>query len=49
MSDHSVMTAFGITEDGQKNGIPIGGAPAPKRRFKKMLFILQAGIIGDFA
>ncbi|EFB4079252.1 hypothetical protein C0926_000205 [Escherichia coli] len=43
ISDHSSMTVLGIAADGQKNGIPIGGAPAPKRTFIKMQrFFLQA-------
>ncbi|WP_203415755.1 hypothetical protein, partial [Escherichia coli] len=49
ISDHSSITVLGIAVDGQKNGIPIGGAPAPKRTFKKMLFSRQAGIIWAFA
>ncbi|MDF7582867.1 hypothetical protein NQ073_23975, partial [Escherichia coli] len=48
MSDHSVMTIFGITDDGQKNGIPIGGAPAPKRTFWKMHNFYANGMIYRF-
>lgn len=29
------MTVFGIAADGQKNGIPMAGAPAPKRTFDR--------------
>jgi len=28
------MTVFGIATNGQKNGIPIAGAPAPKPTIK---------------
>lgn len=32
MPDHSGITVFGIAEEGQKNGIPIAGAPDPRPR-----------------
>ncbi|WP_257394759.1 hypothetical protein, partial [Enterobacter hormaechei] len=43
MSAHSGITVFGMAEDGQKNGTPIGGAPAPKPRFlEKQLHIVKS-------
>jgi hypothetical protein len=42
------MTVLGIAEDGQKNGTPIGGAPAPKPTFLKMIIQRAGGIITGF-
>lgn len=49
ISDHSGITVFGMAAEGQKNGIPIAGVPAPKRTFKKMRICALTGIIPAFA
>lgn len=36
ISAHSGITVFGMAAEGQKNGIPMGGAPAPKPTFKRL-------------
>nr|MBM9570519.1 hypothetical protein [Citrobacter sedlakii] len=48
ISAHSSITVFGIAEDGQKNGIPMAGAPAPKPTFLKMHNYQSNGMISHF-